>query len=979
MSMIKRMAAIVSVAALILVSVSIAPWTQETPLVDSSVTTPTAPTAESALSDTSKTTTTAVSAPLTTTTAVTVTTVVTAAVTPNTTTMPAETVTAPTAVQTTAASVPPDTQPSVSQTVVTVATSTAMTTTASEAPQIVTVTRTHGDVESSSASVEMTLDSVAAQTLSLTPSSQGKRFPSSMPGFLGSAYDLAVDAEFDAATLSFTWDTQTAAVEPTVYRYSEDTQQLVAVPTAVDGQTATATVEDAATYVLLDRAVYEASLTWEDTWGVADVYATTEVVLVIDDSGTMTTTDAQAKRLEAARDLVARLPQNSRVGVVRFSNEIERLTPSLTDDREAVAETLTTDTFVSRGGTKMYTAIEEALSLYESDGAFTQRVMVVLTDGWAVDTFAYDTIVETIGARDIRLYAIGLDGADDSNMAALQAFSQDVDGTFCYAADAEALGDVYATIGKQVDITTDGDGDTIPDYYEDHMIAFNGVTVPLDKTKADTDEDGIPDNEEVAVSLVYSEDGAQVYIKGTLLSDPSLTDTDGDGMTDDVDKAPFDNGFHSTMTTAYATSSMKFTMDYAGFFSDNTTYVPALSQVSALLSALAYEESSLRLVDTPNEQTLTTTAVADVLAYFGMQQPQNFKLGDRYSDIHISEVTVGYRNVVCDGTLKTVLAVVIRGTNGTIAEWSSNCDIGNLLADTADDDWVNTLNHKGFDVAATRIRRFVDEYIAAQGLCEDNIAYWVTGHSRGAGIANIIGAALEREGKEAFTYTFAAPNTTLATDAASYRTIFNVINADDFVPCMPMDLWGYTRYGVSTGSLSVADSYETNWENFTGIWDYNPPGSGMAGNVDTIAGIIAAGADPRVDTYKYTCSCHGDGSNDTITITNTGMSESSRENAIAKIPANALAACIITRYEGGWLGGWDFDVCQSPAYFMQLLAAFMGGEIDAYRFAVELNIADRYESAKSALVSLGINGVEHPHYPETYVMLSQYVTANDFA
>ena len=209
--------------------------------------------------------------------------------------------------------------------------------------------------------------------------------------------------------------------------------------------------------------------------------------------------------------------------------------------------------------------------------------------------------------------------------------------------------------------------------------------------------------------------------------------------------------------------------------------------------------------------------------------------------------------------------------------------------------------------------------------------------------------------------------------------IFNIINADDFVPCMPMDLWGYTRYGVSTGSLSVADSYETNWENFTGIWDYNPPGSGMAGNVDTIAGIIAAGADPRVDTYKYTCSCHGDGSNDTITITNTGMSESSRENAIAKIPANALAACIITRYEGGWLGGWDFDVCQSPAYFMQLLAAFMGGEIDAYRFAVELNIADRYESAKSALVSLGINGVEHPHYPETYVMLSQYVTANDFA
>ena len=151
----------------------------------------------------------------------------------------------------------------------------------------------------------------------------------------------------------------------------------------------------------------------------------------------------------------------------------------------------------------------------------------------------------------------------------------------------------------------------------------------------------------------------------------------------------------------------------------------------------------------------------------------------------------------------------------------------------------------------------------------ENIIYWVAGHSRGAAIANIIGANLQDENKQAYTYTFASPNTTLADNTGEYRAIFNIVNEDDFVPCLRMKDWGYKRYG-KTATVSIASNYETNWESLTGIWDYNPDTFGMQDTVKALSGVLTG--DPKVNAYKYTCKDHGDGSNDTITITNYGTS-----------------------------------------------------------------------------------------------------------
>lgn len=546
--------------------------------------------------------------------------------------------------------------------------------------------------------------------------------------------------------------------------------------------------------------------------------------------------------------------------------------------------------------------------------------------------------------------------------------------------DKTAVDKVYFADIKtpEDDSSKDSNADGISDYYTEllcsgTLTSGTGVSilygVPYDdfQASADFDGDGLKNGEEIIVTSY----GNTVYAK--VCSSPRDNDTDYDGIRDDNDLEPNSNNFNGILYTKFATSHVAFTMNYRWFFSDSTKYNQNLSVLSSLLSSSIYHDNLLEISNS-NLNSDVDDDIENILTYFGMNSVLSYKLSDDYSDNDISEIAIGNKTVTFNNETKTILAIVVRGTNGTIEEWSSNFDIGSTDEASKYSDWTDLDNHKGFDVAATRILKTVNKYIDDRNLDSSSLVYWVTGHSRGAAIANIIGAKLADKGEKAFTYTFASPNTT--TDnyhALSYESIFNIVNKDDFVPYLPMNGWGFVRYG-RTASCSIAENYEREWEKLTKILDYNPNTIGM--NKDLLA--ITSIASDRNECYEYTCTCHGDGSNDTITITNYGISKKSREGAINKIPSNALSYCIITRYDGGLISGWNFDCCQTPEYFMQILAAIMAKEISPYRFAVELNIADRYEGAKTAMIFVSISGVEHPHYTESYYLLSKHLKHSDF-
>lgn len=835
------------------------------------------------------------------------------------------------------------------------------------------------------ASVDLELSGVQVDTLTVKPAGNQSLFPEEIPGYMGQAYDFRVDGAFESADISFRFDPAQFRedAQPVIYYFNENTQSLEALETTVTNGVATATVEHFSTYILLDRTVYDGSFTWVDVWDNTGTYSAVEVVLVVDDSGSMgmwgDNNDPDYQRLTVARDLIDKLPVGTKIGVVWFATKTKLLTQTLTTDREEAKSFLTKEYFTSGGSyTNMFTALNEAMTLFESTEPDALKTIITVTDGRAHDNAQLQDTIAAAKEQNVRLYTVGLGGEliiDEF----LQPLAEETGGTYHLAEDAGELADIYDRISNMINLSADTDSDGIPDYYEDNLVAFNGMPLNLDKNKADTDGDGIPDNREVRIQLVYSEDRSQVYVKGNLISLPTLEDSDFDGINDSMDSYAFDNTFTGQLVTSYAKSSIDCKMDYRWFLGDNTAYNPDLSKLSILFASEIYEGATLSLAGNNNTNAATNASIAEAMGYFGLQDARSKSLHGVYNDNHLTEVALGYHNVVYGGELRTVVAVTIRGTNGTIQEWSSNCDIGDIRTDTPDDDWVNTLNHKGFDMTATRVMREIDNFIMEADLHPEGLIYWVTGHSRGAAIANIVGANLEKAGETAFTYTFAAPNCTLDKNAKSYKTIFNVINEDDFVPCLPMEFWGYTTYGRSTTTASIKDSYEKEWEKLTGIGDYNPDENGMDTCVRDIGFILPPGGDPRVEAYRYTCSCHGDGSNDIITIKNGGMSQNSREKAIAKIPECARPYCIITRYDGGWIGGWDFECCQTPAYLMQLLAAFMGGKIDAYRFAIELDVATRYEDAKGAIISAGISGIEHPHYTECYYVLACHVTEADFS
>lgn len=131
------------------------------------------------------------------------------------------------------------------------------------------------------------------------------------------------------------------------------------------------------------------------------------------------------------------------------------------------------------------------------------------------------------------------------------------------------------------------------------------------------------------------------------------------------------------------------------------------------------------------------------------------------------------------------LLAIIRGTKDE--EWYSNFYVG------------EGVEHAGFSKAADLVLQNISDYISRHGLSTSQTEVFVTGHSRGAAVANMATARLidQNQFKKISAYTFACPNTTMTENAhdEKYKSIVNIINPQDFICYIPLPQWGYSRYG----------------------------------------------------------------------------------------------------------------------------------------------------------------------------------------
>lgn len=576
--------------------------------------------------------------------------------------------------------------------------------------------------------------------------------------------------------------------------------------------------------------------------------------------------------------------------------------------------------------------------------------------------------------------------------------------------------DIYGNFYKELMVLADKIGsDIVGDGYWIYLDGPVPVPVRLDAmpeegSDVDTDADGTPDIEELEGatpsgcidldalvskishgSITNTDYGIVMMYKYT--SSPVEKDTDFDGIDDYYDNAPMSNSFAGTLKTDQASSNTEYSFDYRWFFNDSTSYNASVARTSLLFSSFIYAGGGYTFDNPVRYYDLDTTLVgsADIRTLLEVHGFKDIKIYDLdndyqkgntnsdviqvgYTDDDVTEVAIGHHNITYKGQTKDIVVVVVRGTNGTIEEWASNFDLGN--PNNPDENWGNPNNHRGFDVTTARVHKLLNEYTASY-LSGANTTYWVMGHSRGAAIANILSATLINDGKNVFGYTFAAPNTTTETHAkdSKYDSIFNLVNEDDFVPCVPMSAWNFVRYG-QTATLDITSKMENEWHDLTGKSWYNQMSQkGLNDLVNALSNASTGNASQKWgNCFVYTCDCsHGNSSCDNIT-------EWMNVLAISEIPVRVLKYSEIGT-EKDWFGRQA--VCQLPAYFMQALADIIttSGTWDKiWKVASTYQFADRYESARNKIVLAStVRGIACPHYCETYYLLTGYARGENFS
>ena len=225
-----------------------------------------------------------------------------------------------------------------------------------------------------------------------------------------------------------------------------------------------------------------------------------------------------------------------------------------------------------------------------------------------------------------------------------------------------------------------------------------------------------------------------------------------------------------------------------------------------------------------------------------------------------------------------LVILTVRGTPAGDNEWLSNLNIANSKEDSGRKKGEGgEAYHEGFLNAEQIVLRNLLGYTEARGLSGKGVRLLVTGHSRGAAVANIIGSHIVLQGlfppENCYVYTIASPNVTTMdaslTQGERFSFIWNIVNAEDVVPAVPFNKigdWNYRKFG---NVKVLANAWSAGRERFYGELlpkmnvryryltgrDYQPAGSGNFIHVQL--GRLLASVNPTVDSfYKGMFSMH---------------------------------------------------------------------------------------------------------------------------
>ena len=226
--------------------------------------------------------------------------------------------------------------------------------------------------------------------------------------------------------------------------------------------------------------------------------------------------------------------------------------------------------------------------------------------------------------------------------------------------------------------------------------------------------------------------------------------------------------------------------DYFSTSADETNHHLAIMSMIAASASISSKDAADYGEKSQNIQNLLKDIGfqdVDVNQYYTEKMTQN-SMG----------ACVGYKTL-SDGSV--LLAVVPRSA-GYESEWGGNFNVG---ADGL---------HDGFETGRNIVLGFAKDYVNshADAFEGKTVKVWTMGYSRGAAVANLIGAALVDDSENylglsvdrtnVYAYTFGTPNTAPESSEPrneKYNNIHNYYADYDPVAMLPLEQWSFDRYG----------------------------------------------------------------------------------------------------------------------------------------------------------------------------------------
>ena len=366
---------------------------------------------------------------------------------------------------------------------------------------------------------------------------------SDVVGLVGEPFSIETTSQFDTATLTYVIDKSklgdTEFDNLLFLWYDEENDNFVELDTILDEKNSTVSVETThfSKYMIVDgKEWYRA---WQDIYTKINEskgqHVPNATVLISKSSNIYNVNNANRNELIVS-NIVDSMSDSDIMSFLTYQNA-----GGMNTDFTSVKSALKWDPiYYSRTANASYGIGLAAVILNDEAMGYNSKIVFITDSSVSVDSRFLKLAINN--KIPIYFFCIG-----DFNTAALIGYAQLTGGKVYSAKTAAEINQSCNEIGPKTfvgETDTDGDGFTDIEEMSGLIVSSNCKIVNTDYMKADTDDDGLDDNEEVDVELTKVEIPGKQDNPSTfkyyhhMNSDPSKADTDGDGYCDIQDPDP---------------------------------------------------------------------------------------------------------------------------------------------------------------------------------------------------------------------------------------------------------------------------------------------------------------------------------------------------------------------------------------------------------------------------------------------------------